>query len=185
MPVILLVVLIVPSGGIGWCSSIASCPCTSIAGLKVPILPNAPPPMPTITAKVGSTCCGTPEVFSVVNGSSFDAGTDAHGVEQAVLRGPRRLDGLGLGSDGVGVDGHRSAAPVSVRCSAVASSPSMPAFGRAFGKELGDDRAHVRGVVDRLDARTAVPALGDREHSARRLEDAPGDARRTDRSRAT
>ena len=41
-----------------------------MAGLKLPILPNAPPPPPRTTAMVGSTFWSTPVEFSVVYWSS-------------------------------------------------------------------------------------------------------------------
>jgi hypothetical protein len=64
------VLSISPSGGIGPKSSMPCSPCTSMAGLKLPILLNGAPPPPMITANVGSTCCGVSLVFSVVNASS-------------------------------------------------------------------------------------------------------------------
>jgi hypothetical protein len=58
----------VPSTGRGRCRVTACWPWTNMAGLKVPMLANAPleRPKPITTGKVGSTCWGTPEVFSVV-----------------------------------------------------------------------------------------------------------------------
>jgi hypothetical protein len=44
--------------------------------LKDPSLPTTPaPPKPSTTAMVGSTCCGTPLVFSVVKASSSKGST--------------------------------------------------------------------------------------------------------------
>ena len=48
-----------------------SSPWTSIAGLNVPILSQPPPIGDSTTAIVGRARCGVPEVFSVVNSSSF------------------------------------------------------------------------------------------------------------------
>ncbi len=66
-------------------------------------------------------------------------------------------------------------------CGQEPSSPSMPAFLRALATQLGDDRPELGRVVDRVDARAAVPALGDGQHVARRLEHAAGDALRLGR----
>ena len=65
------VVVTVPSTGISPYSSMACSPCTSMAGLNVPMLPKAPKvPVPSTTAMVGSTRCGVSMVFSVVKASS-------------------------------------------------------------------------------------------------------------------
>ena len=70
MPVTLLTVRTLPSTGIGWWSWIACSPWTSIVKLKSPMLPSELPPIPAITANVGSTCWSMPREFSVVKGSS-------------------------------------------------------------------------------------------------------------------
>jgi hypothetical protein len=56
-------------------TSIACSPCTSIAQLMSPKLGILPAPMPTITGNVGSTCCLTSWLFSVVNSSSAPVGS--------------------------------------------------------------------------------------------------------------
>jgi hypothetical protein len=61
----------VPDGGIGRCSVTACWPCTSSAGLNVPMPRMALPwPQASTTGIVGNTRCVTPFVFSVVNSSS-------------------------------------------------------------------------------------------------------------------
>ena len=57
-----------PSTGSARCSVTDCWPCTSSAGLYVPIMPIAliALPAPITTGNVGKACCGTPAVFSVV-----------------------------------------------------------------------------------------------------------------------
>jgi hypothetical protein len=76
MPVMRDVVRTVPSTGMAPLSSMDSSPCTSMAQLKSPIIEKAPPPTPTMTAKVGSTCWSMCWLFSVVNCSSWAGSTD-------------------------------------------------------------------------------------------------------------
>src|SRR3954471_19768057 len=62
---------VVPSTGIGWWNSMACSPWTSIVQLISPSASHAPGPgTPSTTPMVGSTCCGTPWVFSVTKGRS-------------------------------------------------------------------------------------------------------------------
>ena len=71
MPVTSPVTVAVPETGIGRCSVTACWPCTSNAGLNVPMLPIAEPrPQPITTGNVGKTSWSTPFVFSVVKASS-------------------------------------------------------------------------------------------------------------------
>src|SRR2546425_845862 len=96
MPMIVLVMLTVPSTGSCLCSSIFCSPCTRNMGLNVPTLRMAPPPpAPSTTAMVGSACWVTSWLFSVVNSSS-SSGTG---------RGRAAGAGVGLGlGDEVGDD---------------------------------------------------------------------------------
>ena len=71
MPTSSLVIVTVPSTGIGRWSVTACWPWTSSAGLNVPMSRIADPlPHPITTGNVGNTCWSMPLVFSVVNASS-------------------------------------------------------------------------------------------------------------------
>ena len=77
MSVTVSVTRIVPSTGISLWSVIAWAPWTRRLQSISPTEPMAPPPIPTITAKVGSTRWVMPWLFSVVNSSSNPVGSMA------------------------------------------------------------------------------------------------------------
>ena len=70
MPVISATVLTVPSTGNSRCSVMRCSPCTSIAGLNDPMLPNTPLTSAIVTTWVGRARWVTFMEFSVVNARS-------------------------------------------------------------------------------------------------------------------
>ena len=111
MPVMVVTDSTVPSTGRGACSSTDCSPWTSMAGLKLPIWPNALPPPSDHDREGGQNPLR--HVLAVLGGELefepgrvADARPYAEGVEQAVLgvpRGSARLAGV---PDGIRVDRH-------------------------------------------------------------------------------
>jgi len=86
-------------------------PCTSMAGLKLPICPNAPVPPGTTTGNVGNTRWVTSWLFSVVNSSSKPVGSATpapmpRALEEAVFGGPRSFGRLARKPNGIRIDRH-------------------------------------------------------------------------------
>ena len=142
-------IVAVPSTGIGRCSVTACWPCTSSAGLNVPMLPIAEPlPQPITTGKVGNTCWSTPLVFSVVKANSTwpapmptayrSASFEVQLTSTGSLVEPTAsgLSGIWCSlSFGCGVRcGFGRDQEVSVVCGQPPGSPFMPEFGRAAAR---------------------------------------------------
>ena len=138
-------------------------PCTSIAGLKEPMLADArAPPTPSTTAIVGSTCWAMSIVFSVVNASSsVTRRRRRRGRRGGRPSSPGVLGRVALASRRHRVDGHRRSSVL------VLSLPDMSALGRARPSAARPSGPISGRIVDRLDRRARVPALGDGQRAAR------------------
>ena len=180
-----------PSTGIGRCNVNACCPCTSSAGLNVPILPIGEPlPQPMTTGKVGNTCCCDAVGVLGRERQLLVAGPDADGVQQGVLARPARFGGIrsprrrrpGSAACQCSVSLVRHVGCV---CGHVPGPAVHPRVQAGVGEQLGDHVAELCRVVDRVRRRTTDPSFGDRRGPDPMLRRHDRSRRLTARRRAT